>query len=511
MTLEAPAEALGHAPKTATSRPRSASVRIVRNVMVLGVGQAAAWISATGLAVLLPRSLGASNLGRFTLAFSFVEVFSLIASFGVGSYLTKEVARHGGSDRSLVLNALLLRMPLALLAALLAASVATLLRFDAPTRNLVYLFSINLVLFAFGGVFASALSGLQELSWLTGVTALSRFVLLVLVVLVLALGLGATGVALAWTLTTGFTACASGLLARRFRLLAGTVRMETWVPMLRGGLPYLVWETSLLLYGRADILLLSLFTSVQVLGWYGAAYRIILIPAVIPGIIVAAIFPALSAARGDKAAFNAVARHSINVVNLLLIPCCVGIFVLAHDIVNVMGYPDSFSRTVTLMMILAIHVPLVGIDMVLGICIIAMDRQRLWAFTGVAAVTLNIGLNLLAIPLTQSMYGNGAIGASVVTCTTELFMMVVGIILLRRDTFEPNNLAVAIKCIGASLLMAAVVLIARGVVPFFGLIALGALVYASASMLLGAFDAKDLRQCWALALNRVREPQAGAV
>jgi O-antigen/teichoic acid export membrane protein len=52
------------------------------------------WLSTLGLTILLPRYLGDVNLGRMNFAWVFADWFGLFASFGIATYLTKEVARY---------------------------------------------------------------------------------------------------------------------------------------------------------------------------------------------------------------------------------------------------------------------------------------------------------------------------------------------------------------------------------------------------------------------------------
>src|SRR3954451_20898400 len=107
----------------ATEQPAG---RIIRNVLVLGVGQIFTWVSAAGMAVLLPRYLGDVNLGRLSLAFSFTQLFGMVASLGISTYLVREVARGGKGASPLVLNAMIMRLPLSIAAAMGAAASATL-------------------------------------------------------------------------------------------------------------------------------------------------------------------------------------------------------------------------------------------------------------------------------------------------------------------------------------------------------------------------------------------------
>src|SRR5205814_636948 len=113
-------------------------------------------------------------------------------------------------------------------------------------------------------------------------------------------------------------------------------------------------------------------------------------------------------------------------------PLATGLALCANNLIALL-YPDSsFSNAVPLIRILAFHLPIVSLTMILGAALQATERQRAFAVLGLAAATVNIGLNLIAIPLTDSHFGNGAIGAALVPVATETVILV-GALLLRPN------------------------------------------------------------------------------
>ena len=99
-----------------------------------------------------------------------------------------------------------------------------------------------------------------------------------------------------------------------------------------------------------------------------------------------------------------------------------GIAIVAEDMFDLL-YGDKFDNSVILVQIIAFHIPVVAIDMILGMILFASDQQRKWVLVGCTAAVLNPILNLFAIPFTRDHYDNGAIGAAVTTIATEMVMM----------------------------------------------------------------------------------------
>jgi O-antigen/teichoic acid export membrane protein len=134
-----------------------------------------------------------------------------------------------------------------------------------------------------------------------------------------------------------------------------------------------------------------------------------------------------------------------------------------------------------------------GADMILGTAINSLDKQRAWAIMAVLAAFLNPALNCVLIPVTDAAYGNGAIGSATATVITELFMMAMGLRLLRGEgVFDRSSFVLAVKCLAAAGIMVGVVWLLRELYLPFTVLA-GAGVYGVAVLALGAVSRDDVQ------------------
>jgi O-antigen/teichoic acid export membrane protein len=480
----------------------SSRARIMQNISALGFGQIFTWISTAGLTVLLPRHLGDEGLGKFTTAASLTDLCGLLASLGITGYLVKEVARKGMDARSEILNALALRVPLTIGACGLAVASAALLGYDTLTTQLVYLLCLNIAFSALSTVLAAALHGMQEMRPAALISAMSKGLLLALVALVLYQGYGLIGVMMAYNVAAAAALLAYLIVLARRGGLGGQLDLRTWRVILLGSLPFFVWQSAVLVYGQLDVILLAHYTRDAVVGWYGAAYRIIGIPVFVPTIIAAAVYPALSrTAEQDPAEFRRIAQRSMRAVLLLTVPIALGTMVIAAPLIEFLRYPDEFRNSIPLIVILASHMPMAGAGVILGHVLIARDLQRSWAITGVIAAVLNPSLNMLLIPYFDMSLNNGGIGAAVATILTELFMTTVGFRLLAGIVFDWTDLAFGLRCLAAGLLMSGVVWHALDL--FLPLtVAIGALVYFATAFAIGTISVQDIRLVRSYMLHR---------
>jgi O-antigen/teichoic acid export membrane protein len=478
---------------------------LLRSIFTLGVAQVLSLIAGLLVTILLPRYLGDVNLGKLAFAGALTSLFGLIADLGTMAYLTKQVARDPAQAGSLTVSAILTRIPLGLGAALLTAGVVNLTGEDEVTKAIVYVLSAGMIVVSLANTFGAALQGLQRMRALAVSMVIGKLLYAALVAALLLSGFGVVEVAIASLLSSFIGATVGAVALGRIVTATREVTRDSLRRVVSGGIPFFVWQAALVVYGQIDFVLLSLMTTDAVVGWYAAAYRIIMIPAFVPTTVVTAVFPALSAAAHDLPAFRGLAHRSIRLLALTTVPMAFGILVLPDRLIELLNYPESFSHSVFPIVLLALHMPLAGIDTVLGTMLATLDRQRAWALTGVAAAFLNPALNMIAIPITQSAFGNGAIGAAAITTVTELFMLGVALRLMPRGVLGMETGTYVGKCFAAALLMAAVVWPLREA-PLLISVIVGIVAYAAGAIGLKLISLSELREYANLVQRRGAPP-----
>ncbi len=416
---------------------------LIRSVFQLSIAQGLTWIGGMALAVLLPRFLGDVNLGKYTFAFAITTLIGLGADLGLATYLTREVARDKQSAARITAAALLIRVPLSLLAGAIAIISAHLLGYDELTRSVLYVLSLNILVVSVSGVVFGALQGLHRMKVLAITNVLNKLGYAGLAAALLFGGAGPFELAAGY-LIVGVVTLAIGafVLFKHLKLTFNIDRRLLWT-VLVGGSPTVI-------------------------------------------------FPALSAA-SEARLFNMLSRRAVHAAGLVTIPMALGIMLLPDKIIQLLGYPETFTHSTVPLILLAPHLPVAAIDVMIGCVLNTRDRQRQWALTGVAAAALNPLLNVIAIPLTQNMLGNGAIGAAAITTVTEVFMMAVGLRLLPAGVLNRATLTDLLRMLGAAAAMASVVFLTREL-PIVVPIALGALVYVGACLMLRAVSLGELNQ-----------------
>ncbi|HVE19830.1 MAG TPA: flippase [Ilumatobacteraceae bacterium] len=473
---------------------------IRRNLVWLLFAQTATWVVSISLLLVAPRILGDRTFGDLSFVIVFVSFFELVANMGTNTFVVKSIARDADSLGRYVVSAVVMKLCLALVLAGLALVVGASLGLSHTMLFLIGAYSAGMVINSVGTTIGAALTGLQLIADLAKWNIVQCYVGGIAGVLIL-LGHGSV-IAFAVVFNLAFIIPIPFNLRRLWPYVAGNRRIEPrlWPVIMKGGFPFFILAGLLVLYGTIDVPLLQAMSGSEAVGWYALAYRWVSVPAFFAASVATAFFPALSAEGVELApSFGSLANRAARIAVLVATPAAIGIALVADPFVTFL-YGAEFRESVPLLRILALHIPIVSLDIVLGSVAMAADRQRRWVIISVIATIFNPVLNLVAIPQAERLFDNGAIGAAVVTVFTEIILLVGGIAIRPKGVLDRTTVNGLLRIVLASSTMIPVVLLVRDA-PLAVQIGAGAATYVLSSLLLRTISIDEIRG-WTGALGR---------
>jgi O-antigen/teichoic acid export membrane protein len=478
---------------------------IRRNLAWLLLSQAATWLVSVAALLIVPRMLGDAEFGQLSFVVVFIGFFDLLGNLGINSFLVKVIARDTKSVGRYVVNAIMLKFVLTTSLLVIGFGLAFALGFSDTMMVLFAAFSIGLLINVVGLTIGAALTGLQQMVNLAKWNMLQGYVGGLGSLLILVNGGPLWAYALFFNLA--FLIPIPANLRRLWPYLreSHAIDVRLWLEILRGGLPFFVLAALIVVYGTIDVPLLQAMTGSEEVGWYALAYRWVSVPAFFAATVAGVVFPALSA-EGAKVspAFITLANRAVRIVVFVATPAAVGIALIAEPFLTLL-YHGEFQNAIPLLRILALHIPIVGFDIVLGCVAMASDRQRNWVIVSVGAALFNPLLNLVFIPQSQRLWGNGAIGAAIVTVLTEVILMVGAIGLRPKGVLDKVTVNNLLRIVLASATMIPVVLSLDGA-PLGIQVAAGMVAYALASFALRTISISELKHSGKIA-NRRSAPE----
>ncbi len=531
-----------------------------RNLVSMLGSQAATFVLTLIMVTLLPKRLGTNTYGALAFATAYLGYFALASSLGSNQFLVKTIARDPSQLSRYIFNALVMKVLLGTALACLAVLAAHVLGYAPQVILIIEVGGIGIVMNALADVLNAGLQATERMGKLalwftiqqyaTGVIAILLLLAhhgVVAYALVLACGASITVIAngvrlwpeisgqrrirdasAAWAAVLAHPEAEGAGRPRPFRLrrihtgaaepsepeatargrrrhAARRLDLRLWKVIAVGGLPFVSWSLILLVYGSIDILMLHAMTGSASVAWYTLAYTWVGIPVFLPSLLVTVIYPSLSSkALGSSVEFSQIVNSSLRLVAFFGAPMAVGIALTAGNIVGLFHYPPGFGHASMLMRILAFHIPIVGIDMLLAIALAAKDRQVAWLVVGCIAAVFNPLANLVAIPLTRQHFGDGAIGAAIVTVATEVVMMVGAILLRPAGILDRGSVSFILRSVVASVTMIPAVLAVRGT-PLAVQVVVGAATFGVAAVALRLVSLRSARDSAVQALRSSRQ------
>lgn len=447
------------------------------------LSQLITWGMALVLMIFLPRYLGAVGVGKFQLASSLWAIVSIVVSFGMDTYMTKEIARAPEKVNQLFSASVTLQI---LLFVLGAGGMTLYTRFaNYPDDTLLIIAIIGAATFI-GQLSLSCraiLNGLERMEFVSLSDIAAKGVATLVSIILLVLGYGVTAVAFV-SILGSFVSLVTQLSALRRigQLHFKPFEISLAKKILIASFPFFLINGFLVFYTQVDIVIISLLVSEEALGWYGAADRLFSTLLFIPTVFMAAVFPALSRMHSEGSErINNVSRLSFDLLLLAAVPIGFGLVAISDSLIALV-FGSDFAESAPILKVFGLVLILTYQNILLGSFLISTDRQKPWTRVIIIATVVSIPLDLVLVPWCQSTFNNGAIGGAIAFVVTEAYMLVEAVRLLPKGTLGIANLSYAARTLLAGGIMFAAVWQLRS--SFFLIpILVGAVVYLVCVML----------------------------
>ncbi len=451
---------------------------IKKNISILAVGN----VVATALPLLtfpiITRVLGPELYGKYGFAMSVAGFVMLLASPGFHVYGVRAVAQ-GFKDVKLLMARIAGIRILFCCAAIVVLGIYTLAWAppDPLVRTLILLAALPLIT-----------TNIFSLDWLligigqvTIVAASSIACQIVYTALVFSL---LSSPEMVWIVpAAAFVSGCLGLLIsyyyvwRRFGIAWPSFSLrdfrEIVPPCLLVGLASLM----LLICDKVDTIMLGYFRPMTEVGLYTATYRLMSMVMSFLPILSTVFFPLI--AKQTRSHDSADSKLYLQFLFLAALPLIAGGMLLAEPLTAfIIG--AEYIGAGTVFSFLLPNVLFAGLaGYYSGMRLLALNRNREYLIAVATGALLNVGLNLIAIPLW------GGVGAAITTCLSQAAVASVGA-WYGRDHRNPRLAGVAMVPFFASGCMIVVLVAVMSLVPdlhVLVLVGLGAIAYAGISML----------------------------
>jgi O-antigen/teichoic acid export membrane protein len=371
------------------------------------------------LAIWLARSYGPIIYGQWSFAVSFASFFVIIADFGFSTLTIRELARDKSKTTSYVDNILAMKVILGVLTMVMIGVISMFLGKEQVVIRLIFFIGLYTVINTFASFFQSVFRANEQMQYETAARILQNLCLLGLAALFIWNKMPIHAISYAYGISALLGTMVSVIFVHRyFSRFLFNINWGTCKTILHQSWPFALTGVVASFYLRADTIILSLQKTDQEVGWYNAAYNLVLALGFLPNLIMISLLPKLSRLFIESPLKLKQMYHKslglITIISTIIIPLA---FFFSNKIIMIL-YHSAYQESVPALRILLWAEFLTFIDHVFMYMLIAMNKQSLVVKLPAIALVCNILLNLLLIPSLSY------IGASIATLVTEVISMI---------------------------------------------------------------------------------------
>jgi O-antigen/teichoic acid export membrane protein len=410
---------------------RAAGGLIIRG----GAVRAAGFVLSTLLALLgialVTRHLGVTDFGRFQTIISLITVVGTISEAGMGTLGLREYAQREGEDRERHMRTLLgVRIAFTLVGAAVAAAIAAAVGYDWDLVLGTLLAGLGLVFIVMQTTLTIPLAvGLRNVA-LTLVDLLRQALTVSGYVLLVVIGAGVVAF-LGVTIPVGIVVVAvAAVLVRGQIPLRPSFDLREWGRLLSAAAAFSMATAVGTIYLYAAQILTAAVTDSRDTGLFAASFRVFVVIAGVPALLITVAFPLLSrAARDDRERLAYAVQRLLDTTSILGFGAAIALVVGAPAIIDVMA-GSTFADAVPALRIQGATLAATFILAPLGFALLSLHAHR----EILVVNTIALAVMLVAVTLLASQLGpEGAALGTVIGETTLAASYVIALRLRAPD------------------------------------------------------------------------------
>ena len=440
------------------------------------------------------RYLGAKGLGILSFALAFTGIFSVFTDLGLQLLTVREVARDKSLASKYLANISIMKIILASITFGLIILVINLLGYPKHIIKIVYLIALSIIFSSFSQMFYSIFQAFEKMEYQSLGQILSSVLIFSGVIFAIKQGFSVLGFAsLYFLVSVGVLGYSLIVLRWKFSNLTLAwppwklqVDWSFWKSTIKMALPFSITIFIAGIFFNIDIVMLSAIKGDEFAGWYKAAVTLVFIIISAAASFIYAIFPITSKLFiSAKDTLRTTLEKSSKYLFILALPISAGIFLLADRIILLI-YGAEFAPAAIALQILSLYLPLRVISHVTGWTLASINREPLRALSAGIALSLNICLNFILIPIF------GIAGAATATVISQTLLFALYFYFVDKHFHRlPLHRIVLRPCVGC-LAMVTFLLTFMGANLLIHTV-LSAIIYFIILWILKTFDSDDRR------------------
>lgn len=373
--------------------------KIAYNAVISSAARAMGIILAVIIVGLSTRYLGDNGFGQYVIILAYLYIFSVLADLGLYSIVVRDISKKGADEKKIASAAFSIRMSVGVLVFIVASVFIWFLPYDNAVKRGIPFAAIGFWALSNTQVLIGIFQKYLRMDLVSLAELFGRAVQLILVWLTITYKLGFEGILAALVAGSVITFFLTFIFAKKFVRIGLDFDFSYWRKIIKESYPLAISAVLVMVYFKADTMILSFIKPLEDVGIYGVAYKImenlIFFPAMFTGLMVPQMAKSFKA---DAVRFFRIIQKSFNFLILLSVLIVAGTLILSPKIVALIA-GKGFDDSAMVLNILAFALFFIFQGALFSNIIIVIGKQKILYKIYLAGAVVNVAVNLALIPL----------------------------------------------------------------------------------------------------------------
>ncbi len=420
--------------------------KIAYNAIISSIARVLGTILAIAIVGLSTRYLGDNDFGQYVIILAYLYIFSVLSDLGLYSIVVRDISQEKADESKIISVAFSIRFVAGILSFVLASLVVWLLPYSDTIKYSIPFAAIGFWALSNTQVLIGLFQKYLKMGLVSLAELLGRIVQLASVWLAIKFDWGFTGIIGALVLGSMATFILTYLFAGRLVKIKPDLDFIYWKKMLLAAYPLALSAVIVMVYFKANTIILSFMKPAEEVGIYGVAYKIMENLIFFPAMFIGLVVPQLAKTfKNDAVRFSRIIQKSFNFLTMLAVLILGGTFVLSGKIVDLIA-GKGFEEAAGVLNILVFGLFFIFLGALFSNVIIVIEKQKVLAKIYLIGAIINVFLNLVFIP----RYSYYAVASASLITEAVVTMLMIYIV------YKAVNYRPALERLGKFVISAAV-------------------------------------------------------
>lgn len=430
--------------------------------------------------------LGVNLFGIYSFATYFVAMFAILFDLGLPQILTREIAADSSRTQKYVYNTFIVKLFLIVVTSILVAGVTVTSDFDALTNWAIFFTVLSTASLSLTGTFYSAFQAHHKMKLVSALMLLNDIGTSIAIIVLILQGYGLFAILWGTLLLNVVNFLISLLVARKLLgyYWGGSLDRNLWQYLFRESYPIALSSVGITMYLYLSSSLLKYMKGDELMGYYGAALKLVTIMSLIPNSFSQVMYPIFSELYTTGASkLRSMLETSIRYLLIVSIPLSIGAILIADKLIVTL-YSEAFRPAIIPLQILMIANLFSYANWLLYSFLSAIKKQRFQMYVTIITGMSVAVTNFLLIPHFDLLV------PSISLAVVEVILFSSALVYLRKTDYQLFVYRVLWQPVAAALLMAIVVFTTKALSMTIQIM-LGAVTFGATFLAVGGVREED--------------------